>query len=285
MDIIIEQQLDRLIKEHENDNHKLVYALIEKKDEIVANIFTKSSGLVCGNEVIKMFFMKVNPKIKVTILKKDGTFVNRGDVLVKVQGSARDIIQSAPLAVGILQQMISISSMVKRYLLELNGLNPKLFIINLDNPQFINFQQIAIETSLAYIIPSEIDHFYYYLQNQMSGNRSVQEDIKKIRSLDPEAKIEVQVSSIEEYELIKLEAIQNITFYKMKKEDMNHILENKVANLNYGYRGSIELKQVRSFAKELNLDYIELENVIRDAKAVELEFHVYKTNWSKSIES
>ena len=181
--------------------------------------------------------------------------------------------------------MISISSMVKRYLLELNGLNPKLFIINLDNPQFINFQQIAIETSLAYIIPSEIDHFYYYLQNQMSGNRSVQEDIKKIRSLDPEAKIEVQVSSIEEYELIKLEAIQNITFYKMKKEDMNHILENKVANLNYGYRGSIELKQVRSFAKELNLDYIELENVIRDAKAVELEFHVYKTNWSKSIES
>ena len=74
----------------------------------------------------KEVFKQINPRIKMEILKANGTFVNRGDVIATIEGPMRDILRGERVALNFLQRMSGIAATTAKFVQELAGTNCKI---------------------------------------------------------------------------------------------------------------------------------------------------------------
>ena len=89
--------------------------LIQNKKNISAHIAAKENGIVAGLDE----FMLLNKDLKLKFLKKDGSKIKNGDVIVKLHGNAKKILERERVNLNLLQRMSGIATLT-------NKLNKKL---------------------------------------------------------------------------------------------------------------------------------------------------------------
>lgn len=89
-------------------------------------VHAKEGGVVAGLPVAALVFNCVDPEIEVRALKRDGDAVERGDVLLEVEGRTRAILQGERLALNLLQRMSGIATRTRRFVDRLDGLDVHL---------------------------------------------------------------------------------------------------------------------------------------------------------------
>lgn len=75
-----------------------------------AKLLIKQDGVIAGLELAKMIFEQFDPKLKVTLLLKDGDLVKSGDVGLIVEGSAASILTTERLVLNCMQRMSGIAT-------------------------------------------------------------------------------------------------------------------------------------------------------------------------------
>ena len=73
-------------------------------------ILAKENGVVAGVEVAREVFYQVNPGISFTAKINDGSSVKFGDVVIELEGLARDILTGERLALNFMQRMSGIAT-------------------------------------------------------------------------------------------------------------------------------------------------------------------------------
>ncbi|MCF6352971.1 MAG: carboxylating nicotinate-nucleotide diphosphorylase [Cyclobacteriaceae bacterium] len=85
-----------------------------------AQLIMKGEGIIAGVELAQKIFNKVDLTLEVTFLKKEGEWVNKGDVVFKVQGRAQSILTAERLVLNCMQRMSGIATYT-RHLTNLIG--------------------------------------------------------------------------------------------------------------------------------------------------------------------
>ncbi len=83
-----------------------------------AQLIIKEEGIIAGIELAQKIFAKVDAALEVSFLKKEGEWVNKGDVIFRVQGSAQSILTAERLVLNCMQRMSGIATYT-RYLTSL----------------------------------------------------------------------------------------------------------------------------------------------------------------------
>ena len=81
----------------------------------MATLLTKGEGVAAGLAVFARTFELVDPSARVEILGRDGAHIRRGDVLVRVEGSARALLTAERTALNFVQRMSGIATLTARY--------------------------------------------------------------------------------------------------------------------------------------------------------------------------
>jgi nicotinate-nucleotide pyrophosphorylase (carboxylating) len=97
-------------------------ALIPKTQKGMALVITKARGIIAGTEIAKQVFLKVDPKLEMDILLKDGTEVKPGDVIARIKGKTSSILKAERVALNFLQRLSGIASETARYVQAVKGL-------------------------------------------------------------------------------------------------------------------------------------------------------------------
>ena len=84
--------------------------LISKKTRLKAAIVAKENAIVCGTEFVVQTFKALNSKIKIKVLKKDGSKVVKGNKIIDVNGDAQSILIAERTALNFLGFMSGIAS-------------------------------------------------------------------------------------------------------------------------------------------------------------------------------
>ncbi len=92
----------------------------------VATLIPKSEGVVAGLAVFARAFELCDPGAKVAIRGRDGARIARGEILVRVEGSARALLTAERTALNFVQRMSGIATLTARYvaLASAAGMNP-----------------------------------------------------------------------------------------------------------------------------------------------------------------
>lgn len=140
--------LDELIRmalqEDIGDGDHSTQACIPADAEGSAKMVAKQDGILCGAEVGKRVFQFVDKTLNVTLLKKDGDAVAKGDVVMLVEGHSGSILTAERTALNFMQRLSGIATETHRMVSMLKGLNTKLLDTRKTTPNMRLLEKYAV---------------------------------------------------------------------------------------------------------------------------------------------
>lgn len=79
------------------------------------SVVAREPGVLAGVDVLLQTFTTVDPGVVVEVLMADGDRFAAGDVLARVQGPARAVLQGERVALNLVQRMSGIATLTSRY--------------------------------------------------------------------------------------------------------------------------------------------------------------------------
>lgn len=91
-------------------------ALVDSDAVATGEIYSKGTGcVVSGATVAKAVMKAVDPKIKVTILKPDGSIVKPKETILTFRGKARSILAAERTALNFMQRMCATATLARQF--------------------------------------------------------------------------------------------------------------------------------------------------------------------------
>ena len=239
MDKKIIELIKQALIEDGYDNDVTTFNLINKDMMLSGSFIVKATGVVSGIDVAKEVFRQINPKIKMEILKDNGTFVNRGDVIASIEGPMRDILRGERVALNFLQRMSGIAATTAKFVQELAGTECKILDTRKTTPLLRVLERQAVRDG------GGMNHRYNLSDQVLIKDNHI-----------------AAVGSI-------------IMLDNMNNELMKELVEINNHSKKIEASGNMELKRVRSVAL-LGVDYISVGALTHSYKSLDISLKFYK---------
>lgn len=261
------------------DNDITTLNLVSKDKMLTGSFIVKATGVVSGIDVAKEVFKQINPRIKMEILKANGTFVNRGDVIATIEGPMRDILRGERVALNFLQRMSGIAATTAKFVQELAGTNCKILDTRKTAPLLRVFERQAVRDGGGENHRFNLSDRVIIKDNHIAASGSIQDAVSILRKAVGRGMIiEVEVETLDEF----MEAL-NTSADVIMLDNMSNEVMKKCVELNEGKKkleasGNMELKKVRSVAL-LGVDYISVGSLTHSYKALDISLKFRKSNF------
>lgn len=261
------------------DNDITTLNLVSKDKMLTGSFIVKATGVVSGIDVAKEVFKQINPRIKMEILKANGTFVNRGDVIATIEGPMRDILRGERVALNFLQRMSGIAATTAKFVQELAGTNCKILDTRKTAPLLRVFERQAVKDGGGENHRFNLSDRVLIKDNHIAASGSIQDAVSILRKAVGRGMIiEVEVETLDEF----MEAL-NTSADVIMLDNMSNEVMKKCVELNEGKKkleasGNMELKKVRSVAL-LGVDYISVGSLTHSYKALDISLKFRKSNF------
>lgn len=250
--------------------------LINKETMLSGSFIVRSTGVVSGIDVAKEVFRLINPKIKFNILRENGSFVNRGDVIASIEGPMRDILRGERVALNFLQRMSGIAGTTAKFVQELAGTNCKILDTRKTTPLLRTLERQAVRdgggTNHRYNLADQV----LIKDNHIAAIGSITKAVELARkAVGKHIKIEVEVETKEEFLEVLTTSADVILLDNMTNEQIKELVELNGHKKTLEVSGNIELRRVRSIAM-LGVDYISIGALTHSYKSLDISLNFYK---------
>lgn len=270
----IEQYLDELILNIKEDTSPIKEIFKKTNDIASCNFVARSTGVASGVSVAQYIFKKSSNKIGFKILKDDGDYVNRGDVLCVISGPINEILKVEQLALNFVRYMSGIASNVAKFNLELANLDTELLYSGHAVPGLEDFAAMAFLHGGG-ILHEENKNYCVFTSNTIARFESIDDAIKAVKEIDKSIKPIVEVNDQAEFEEALFSNASVIRLNTSKEQVIKNcsIINNdkKILEL----QSEIELKRLRLTAK-LGYKYIIIPSLSDAAKSLPVDLTFYK---------
>ena len=243
----VDEIIDGLISEIKT-NDKLNPKILDKNNDYAScNFVARSTGIISGTKISQLVYRKLSNKINFEILKKDGEFVNRGDVIAVISGPVDEILKGENLSLSFIRYMSGISSVTKKYELELINTGAILEYSSYATP---GLEDLAINAFLSGggKLNNNDKKCFVITRNLRARFDSYDEIIKKIKTIDKNIKLIIEISNDEELEeVLNIPGII-IRICSNKYEFMLQASKKIDKRKNMELLGEIDLKKIRTLA-------------------------------------
>ena len=277
MDIKIEKIVEMALSEDGYNNDITTNTLIDKNHIISGNFISKNVGVVSGTTVASAVFKKVSSKLEFVILKKDGSFVNKGDVIAYVKGPSRDVLRGFQTALNFLEKLSGIASTTNKYVQEIKGTKCKIIDTRNNTPIYRNLEKKAVRDGGGLNSRFNLGEYIVITTNHITIVSDIKYavDLAKLKAnMYENLTIEVEVENKEEF----LEALDTdcniITLVNMNNEQIRELVKINNKNKILAVKANIPPTKVRSVALT-GVDYIYIDSLTNN-KGLEIDFNFYK---------
>ena len=192
MDKILEYMLD----EDEGFGDITSNNIIDKNEEACAYIISKDEGILAGIDVAKELFE--SKMVKVSFHLNDGCKIKKGDLLMALEGNARDILLVERTALNLLMRMSGVASAADQYV-KLVGDKVIIAGTRKTQPAIGKFDKLALKIGGADTHRFSLDDMVLIKDNHIAVVGSPMEALKKAqKNVSFSKKIEIEVETLED---------------------------------------------------------------------------------------
>ena len=253
-------------------------ALIPETSQSKALVTAKARGIIAGTEVSKQVFLKVDPKLEVDILIKDGAEVKLGDVIARIEGRTASILKAERVALNFLQRLSGIASETARYVQAVKGLPVLITDTRKTSPGLRTLEKYAVRVGGGKNHRMHLADGILIKDNHIAALRrrglSIKEIVAKARhKASPELKIEVEVKTPEEAIQAAEAGADIVMLDNMNLKDMRQAVRLIKGRALIEASGGITLKSVRDVA-ETGVDLISIGALTHSPKALDISLEL-----------
>ena len=258
---------------------------ILKDERAEVDLKAKDKGILAGLDVFKRVFEILDEDVSFEFYFSDGDEVNNKDLIGKISGRAKAILEGERTALNFLQRMSGIATYTKKMLDALDSDHVKILDTRKTTPNMRIFEKYAVTLGGAYNHRYNLSDGIMLKDNHIDAAGGIREAVEKVRSLNPFVKkIEVEVENFDQVREA-LEAKADIIM--LDNMDIEEIKEackiiNKRAIIECS--GNISLENINSY-RDLDIDYISSGAITYSAGVLDLSMKNVKIYLGRYVRS
>ena len=279
----LEKIIEEALKEDigNGDHSSLLSVGAEEKGD--TQLIAKADGMIAGMVIGTQVFKQVDESLTVNLLLKDGTIVQKGDVLMRVSGSIRSILSAERLVLNIMQRMSGIATITNHYCQLIKGTHVRLLDTRKTTPNMRILEKMAVRIGGGYNHRMGLYDMIMLKDNHIDFSGGIENAIKKAneyktlnRLIIP---IEVETRSLLEVEkVVKLGGVDRIMFDNFSVEEVRKGVELVHGCFETEASGNINEQTIRAYA-ETGVDFISVGALTHSVKSLDISLLAVKKDY------
>ncbi|HOY40414.1 MAG TPA: carboxylating nicotinate-nucleotide diphosphorylase [Chitinophagales bacterium] len=276
--MIHKQELDKFISDalredvHEGDHSSL--ASIDKNAQGKARLLVKDNGILCGIEVAKAVFEKVDADLKTDIHIKEGSAIKYGDIAFHVYGSAISILTAERLVLNCMQRMSGIATKTNEYVKAIEGTNAKVIDTRKTTPNLRFLEKYSVTVGGGFNHRFGLYDMIMLKDNHIDFCGGITKAVNKVheylKANNLDLRIEVETRNIENVkEVLMCGGIDRIMLDNFVPEKVKEAVDLINGKYETEASGGITLETIRSFA-ETGVDFISVGALTHSVRSLDL---------------
>ena len=276
--MIHKQELDKFITDalredvHEGDHSSL--ASIDQNVQGKARLLVKDNGILCGIEVAKAVFEKVDADLKTDIHIKEGSAIKYGDIAFHVYGSAISILTAERLVLNCMQRMSGIATKTSEYVKAIEGTNAKVIDTRKTTPNLRFLEKYSVTVGGGFNHRFGLYDMIMLKDNHIDFCGGITKAVNKVheylKANNLDLRIEVETRNIENVkEVLMCGGIDRIMLDNFVPEKVKEAVDLINGKYETEASGGITLETIRSFA-ETGVDFISVGALTHSVRSLDL---------------
>ncbi len=275
----VKQFIDRALAEDIGDGDHTSLSCIPYIAEGKARLLVKEKGIIAGVDLALEIFKQVDKTLLVTTFINDGKQVQKGDIVLTVEGKARSIVLAERLVLNCMQRMSGIATNANKLVQLCKGTKTKVIDTRKTTPTIRGLEKWAVviggganhRIGLYDMILIKDNHIDY------SGGikQAIEEANQYLRAKKKKLKIEIEARNLNEVkQILAVGGIDRIMLDNFTLNDIKKAV--KLINGKYQTEasGGITEKTISSYAK-CGVDFISVGALTHSIKSIDLSLKAY----------
>ena len=176
-------------------------AVLDAETTCRARVEARAEGVVAGLRVAERVFRAINAGLQIEILVEDGDRCAPGDVLMRVEGSARSILTAERTALNFLTHLSGVATLARRYVDACAGTESAVLCTRKTLPGLRALERYAVECGGARLHRFGLSDGVLIKDNHVAVAGGVTEAVRRAREHAPHTlRVEVEVETVAQVE-------------------------------------------------------------------------------------
>lgn len=250
--------------------------LIPEEHKSSAYYVAKDIGVVCGIEVAKRVFELAGGDVDFEILIKDGTKVNKGDVIARMNGSTLTLLKGERTALNLLQHMSGIATATNKCVELVAGTKASVTDTRKTLPGLRALQKYSVTVGGGKNHRFNLSDCAMLKDNHIDAYGGITPAVTALREkIGHTVKIEVEVRTLDELKEALENKVEIIMLDNMSYDDMKKAVEITDGRALLEASGNVTADNIRSVA-ETGVDIISLGALTHSVKCFDISMKINK---------
>lgn len=250
--------------------------LIPEEHRSSAYYVAKDTGVVCGIEVAKRVFELAGGDVDFKILMKDGTKVNKGDIIAEMEGSTLTLLKGERTALNLLQHMSGIATATNKCVELVAGTKASVTDTRKTLPGLRALQKYSVTVGGGKNHRFNLSDCAMLKDNHIDAYGGITPAVTALREkIGHTVKIEVEVRTLDELREALDNKVEIIMLDNMTNDDMKKAVEVTDGRALLEASGNVTAENIRSVA-ETGVDIISLGALTHSVKCFDISMKINK---------
>jgi nicotinate-nucleotide pyrophosphorylase (carboxylating) len=274
----IEEIVDRTLAEDLGWGDVTTEAIVPAELTGKAFMVAKARGMLAGIEVARLVFCRVDPSVQFDIIIPEGSGIQPGDLIAKLEGKVASILKGERTALNFLQRLSGIATETSRYVEAIKGLDSRIVDTRKTTPGMRVLEKYAVRVGGGHNHRLHLGDGVLIKDNHLAALRSqglaMKDIISRARERAPfNLKVEVEVRTAQE----AVEAVEAgadiVMLDNMGLEEMRQAVQLVKGRALLEASGGITLDNVRRVA-ETGVDLISIGALTHSTRSLDISLEM-----------
>ena len=226
-------------------------------------------------DAAKFVFQKLDENIEWNSIFKNGDPIENGDIMVEFQGNCRAILTAERTALNIAQRMSGIATKTAELIQALDGYSTKILDTRKTVPGLRSLDKRAVKAGGGTNHRMGLYDLAMIKDNHIQVAGSITKAVDLVRSANPEIKIEVETTNIDQVEEALDAGADIIMLDNMSLDQMHEAVQKIRDRAETEASGNITHKNIREVA-ETGVNFISVGALTHSVKAFDISQRIAK---------
>jgi len=252
---------------------------IPRNSRINAVIIAKERGILCGVDIAKLVFKKIDDSVKFASPLKDGATIYKGRVVAKIYGPAASILSAERVALNFLGFLSGIATHTQEFVKKVKPFKIKIMDTRKTLPGLRTLEKYAVRVGGGFNHRFCLDELVLIKENHIdvAGWENIKTRISAIKErIQPKVQVEIEARNLKEFKNALYLKPDIIMLDNMRVQDIRQAvrLSNKIATVLHIPKpkletsGNINLANIIAYAAT-GIDFISLGTLTKDIDSVD----------------
>jgi nicotinate-nucleotide pyrophosphorylase (carboxylating) len=239
-----------------------------------ARIFAKEDCVIAGVAVVRRVYEKIDPRLKLVIVKEDGVVGRPGETVINLSGSTRSILTGERVALNFLQHLAGIATLTAQFVATIRGTGVTILDTRKTTPGLRALEKAAVRAGGGRNHRMGLYDGVMVKDNHLLVKPELQDAIRSLREIHSNVLIEVEADSIDQVrEFVLLKGVDVILLDNMSSDEMRACVSLRRPGLKFEASGGVDLTTVRQIA-ESGVDFISVGQLTHSARAIDFSLEL-----------